>query len=378
MAYFIFWISFILLCYAFIGYPLLLKALALFSTTPSLVDEKLTPMLSMILSVYNEEAVIREKIANFHALDYPHHSLEFVIISDGCDDGTEEIVRRLAADDPRIRLFVQDQRGGKTAALNRGVIEARGSVLIFTDANSLFQRDALAKLVRHFADPRVGLVSGRSLYLDSSGDGEQSGGAYRSYEEMIKEGESSIGSIIGADGAIYALRRELYEPLEPRFINDFLHTVQVVLRGYRAISDPDALCREVVDGEYEGEFRRQTRIMAQSWLIFLTQIGRLLSRGRFLYAACFISHKFLRWLTLPLLSLQVLASLFLLRNGALYGVFFTVISLGGVLALAGAGGRGGWIARSAHLFFLLHAAAIYGFFRLMSGNQYTTWNPRAN
>ncbi len=378
MAIIIFWTSFSLLCHAFIGYPLLLRGGAFFLSRRPATDEQLSPMVSLILSVHNEEAVMGEKIRNFHALGYPADKLEFVIVSDGCSDGTEAIVRSHADADPRIRLLVQGERGGKTLALNRGVTSSRGSLLIFTDANSLFAEDAVAKLVRHFADPEIGLVSGRSVYLDPEGEGERSGGAYRAYEEMVKGAESAVGSIIGADGAIYALRRELYEPLEPRFINDFLHTVQVVLKGYRAVSDPEAVCREVVDETYEGEFRRQTRIMAQSWLIFLTQIGRLVARGRFLYAVFFISHKFLRWLTLPFLLALVTSALFLLRESVFYGIVCAGVSVGALLALTGARGRGGGLGQAAYLFFLLHAAALYGLFRLISGNQYTTWNPRAN
>ena len=378
MIFVIFWTSFALLCYAFIGYPLILRIFAPFLGRRVRSDERYRPAVSLILSVYNEEAVIAEKIRNYQTLDYPRDLLEFVIVSDGCEDRTEEIARSYAADDSRIRLIVQEQRGGKTLALNRGVSEACGEILIFTDANSMFDRDAVQKLVRHFTDPSIGLVSGRSLYLDASGGGEGSGGAYRAYEEMLKEGESRVGSIIGADGAIYALRRELYEPLEPRFINDLLHPVQVVLRGYRAISDSEAICRETVDGEYGGEFRRQTRIMAQSWLIFLSRIGRLVFRGKLGYTAAFISHKFLRWLTFPLFLALMVSGLFLLREGAIYGIGCAGVVFGSLLALAGSVGRGGGIARAAYLFFLLHAAAVYGFVRFVGGNQYTTWNPRVN
>jgi cellulose synthase/poly-beta-1,6-N-acetylglucosamine synthase-like glycosyltransferase len=329
-----------------------------------------------VLSVYNEEAVIRDKIGNFRAIEYPPNRLEFLIISDGCEDRTEEIIRDLL--DDRIRLLVQEQRGGKTRALNRGAAEARGEILVFTDANSMFDHDAIRKLVRHFGDQSVGLVSGRSLYLDSANQAEQAGGGYRAYEEWIKELESRTGSIAGADGAIYALRRDLYEPLLPQQINDFIHPVQVVLKGYRAISDPGSICREVVDEKYGDELRRQTRIMAQSWLIYLSQIGPLLGRGRFWYAWQLTSHKFLRWLTLPFLLALLGAGLTLFRDGAIYAIVCAAVALGSLLALVGAIGRGGRIARFAYLFFLLHAAALYGFFRLVSGNQYTTWNPRTN
>ena len=378
MAFVVFWVTFALLGYAFIGYPLLLKIAAVLSGQRSNYDERYTLTVSLILSVFNEEAVIAEKIGNFQSLDYPSDHLEFVIISDGCEDKTEEIVRSYSNIDPRIRLFGQEQRGGKTLALNRGVAESQGDVLLFTDANSMFDKDAIRKLIRHFADPGIGLVSGRSVYLDAVGRGERSGGAYRSYEETIKEGESRIGSIIGADGAIYALRREIYEPLQPCFINDFLHTLQAVLKGYRAISDSEAICREVVDENYEGEFRRQTRIMAQSWLIFVTQIGPLVRRGGLVYVWEFVSHKLLRWLTLPLVLVLLIANLSLLSTGAFYGVFLGIQGCVALLALAGATGRGGGIGRAAHLFVVLHAAALLGLWRMLRGEMFVTWNPRSN
>jgi cellulose synthase/poly-beta-1,6-N-acetylglucosamine synthase-like glycosyltransferase len=335
-------------------------------------------VVSINLSVYNEEEVIRDKIENFLALDYPRDLLEFLVVSDGCEDRTEDIVSSFAQADSRIRLLVQDQRGGKTSALNRGIVEARGEILVFTDANSMFDHDAVRKLVRHFSDQSVGLVSGRSIYLDSFDQAEQVGGGYRAYEEWLKEQESLTGSIAGADGAIYAMRRNLYEPLLPEQINDFIHPVQVVLKGYRAVSDPEALCREVVDEEYGDELRRQTRIMAQSWLIYLSQIGPLLGRARFWYAWQLTSHKFLRWLTLPLMTVLFAATILSLPKSSFYMAAMVLQIIFVLLAGLGWSRRGGGAARIAYLFMVLHLAAVKGFFNYLSGNSFTVWNPRNN
>ena len=361
-----------MLWYAFAGYPLLLKLLSLRGRGRN-TDETYLPTVTILLSVYNEEAVIREKIKNFRAIEYPAERLDMLIILDGCTDRTEAIIRETR--DDRVRLLVQEQRGGKTRALNRGAVEARGEILVFTDANSMFDHDAIRKLVRNFSDRSVGLVSGRSIYLDAANRVEQAGGGYRAYEEWLKELESRTGSIAGADGAIYALRSDLYQPLQPQEINDFLHPLQVAIKGFRAVSDPEALCREVVDEEYGDEFRRQTRITSQSWFIYLSRIVPLLRSGGFRYAWRLTSHKFLRWLTLPLLTALLAATIVLLSEAFIYRAALAAQVIFALLAVLGWRGRGG-AARIAYLFILLHLAAVTGFFNYVGGNSYTVWTPR--
>lgn len=373
MAEAVFWTMLALLLYSFVGYPLAVRVLAAMAPKRHAVDEGYLAPVSIVLSVYNEEGVIREKIDNFLNLDYPQERLELIVVSDTCSDRTEEIVK--AFESNRIRLLVQEKRSGKTLNLNRGVSEAKGEIIVFTDANSMFDRDAVRKLVRHFADPSIGLVSGKSIYLNSANGTEETGGLYRRYEDYIKEQESRVCSIIGADGAIYALRKSLYAPLVPEHINDFIHTIQAVLKGQRAVSEPEAICREVVDETYDGEFRRQTRIMAQSWLIYLSQIGRLLAGGRIGYVWSLTSHKLLRWLTVPFMALLLVSTLFQVGEGALFQaalaaqiLFFSMIACGR--------GRESGILRVAYMFALLHAASVLGLFKYLSGNIYTTWSPR--
>jgi cellulose synthase/poly-beta-1,6-N-acetylglucosamine synthase-like glycosyltransferase len=370
----IFWISLILLFYVFLGYPLAIRMLAAVAGTATQPDESFLPSVSIILSVYNEEEVIEEKIANVLALDYPDQKLEFLIVSDCCSDRTDELIRRHA--NGRIRLLIQSDRSGKTKNLNWGAAEARGEILVFTDANAMFDRDAVRKLARHFADPAVGLVSGKSVYRDADG-AVTGGGFYRRYEDFIKEAESRVGGIIGADGAIYALRKAQYTTLPTRYINDFIHTIQVVLAGGRAISDDLAICREEVEETGSGELRRQTRIMAQSWLIFLSQFGLLLKAGKLLYLWQFISHKFLRWLTVPLMVMLLAANGALVAKGMLYQVVFIGQLLFVAGAVAGSRANGGLL-RITYLFTLLHYAALAGLFKYLTGNMYTTWNPRNN
>lgn len=372
---FMFWFSLLALFYAFIGYPLIIWLAAALWGRKALKDQNHTPTVSVLLSVYNEEQVIRQKIENFLQLDYPEESIELLVISDGCSDKTEEIVRSFALD--RVRLLVQKERGGKTLALNRGALEAKGEIFVFTDANSMFEPDAVRLLVSHFASNEVGLVSGRSQYLDDCGRTENTGGAYRRYEDFIKEMESATVSIVGADGAIYAMRRELYEPLPSQFINDLLHPIQVVRRGFRAVQEPSAQCSEVLESEVRGELRRQTRIMAQSWLIVFSQAVGILKAGRGGYFWAMISHKVLRWLTLPILATLLVTNLVLWGDGWVFRVMFLLQVAFYASALLG------WISdkermRIPSMFLMLHLAALIGLVRLAAGQVYATWDPRRN
>ncbi|MBU3917172.1 glycosyltransferase family 2 protein [bacterium] len=369
----IFWSSISILIYSFIGYPVILKCIALFRRPIRCAEKNFAPSVSIILSVYNEEGIIREKIENFLSIDYPEELLGMVIVSDNCTDRSEEIIESFNC--AKIKLLVQDNRGGKTLALNRGVAVAKGEIIVFTDANSMFDKDAIKKLMFHFADPAIGLVSGRSIYLNSLNQNEELGGAYRKYEEMIKKDESKVVSIVGADGAIYALRKELYEPLKPEYINDFIHTIHTVLKGYRAVSEPQAICREVIDETHSGELRRQTRIMAQSWLIFCTQIGKLLRNTKLVYAWQLISHKFFRWLTIPLMIVLFVTTASMLEQGKFYQVMFVGQVLFLLLVLFGSRIRSGLL-RLPYMFTLLHVASLLGLFKYLCGSVYTTWNPR--
>lgn len=371
----VFWISLLLLLYTFIGYPLILKIFAALRRRYPSLNDGFHPPVSVVLSVYNEEDVIAEKIKNFERIDYPGDKLELIIISDKCSDRTDEIIRSYESD--RIRLIIQAERSGKTKNLNRGVAAANGDILVFTDANSMFDTDAIKKLVRNFFDPSIGLVSGKSIYLDPETGKTTTGGAYRRYEDFIKGCESVVVSIVGADGAIYAMRKALYEPLKSEYINDFIHTIQVTLKGFRAVSDDEAICREVAAETGNGEFRRQTRIMAQSWLVFLSQIGKLLSSGSFSYAWALVSHKFMRWITIPLMLILLVSSIASLGAGTFFQVIFVFEVLFILLIVCGGKLKNG-ISRVAYLFTLLHIAAMFGLYKYLSGNMYTIWNPRNN
>jgi cellulose synthase/poly-beta-1,6-N-acetylglucosamine synthase-like glycosyltransferase len=373
MVIFLFWISSALLFWAFFGYPLVMWIIARLFPKQHHIYRSLTPSVSIVLSVYNEEAVIGKKLDNFLQLSYPEDLLELIVVSDQSEDRTDAIVSALHH--PRIKLLRQPERQGKTQALNRGVLEARGSILVFTDANAMFHPRAISNLVRHFSDPTIGLVSGKSVYFDPLTAKVARSGIYRRYEDFIKKSESSVASIVGADGAIYALRKELYEKLPSEYINDFIHTIQVVSIGCRAIIDEEAYCVEEEDNSTRTEFRRQTRIMAQSWRIFFSQIGPIIRKRRIFYAAELISHKLLRWLTLPFGTLLFCSAVASADEGTAYSAvaaFAILLSLGFLIAHIMPTDS----FHAVHMFVILHAAALSGLMRYLRREKFATWAPR--
>lgn len=380
----LFWLSAFLLAYAFAGYPLLLEGARRlvqrragasgFGACPASQGSP-APKVAVLLAVHNEEAVIERKIRNFLQLEYPEDRLDLYVVSDGCTDATEALTGQCGS--PRVHLLRQAERGGKTRALNLAAAVADGDILVFTDANAMFRPDCVRRLVERLAEPGVGLASGVSVYVDAAGR-PSAGGAYRRYEEWIKARESELFSIVGADGAAYAMRRELYTPLDPECINDLLHPIQVLLAGQRAVSEPRAVVEEEADdADPSVELRRQTRIMAQSWLICLRQLPVLARARRWGFAWQLLSHKVLRWATLPLLAVCGTSAALLSFRGAVYSTAALVVAAGGLVALAGAAGRGG-LARTAWLFVVLHLAAVNGLVRLLRGQVFVTWTPRGS
>lgn len=298
----VFWLSLGILVYTYAGYPLAAWFLArLFGREP--VREPITPRVSLLIPAYNEEAHLEAKLRNSLALDYPKDRLEIIVASDGSTDRTEAIARRFHAQGVRLHAF--HDRLGKAAILTRMVPLLRGDVAVFSDASSELDPHALRALVRNFADPAVGCVSG--LYrLRGSGDLRAQGeGLYWRYETFIKRQESRLRSILGAHGACYAIRKPLFPGLRGESINDdYLIPMQIVAQGFRAVYEPCALAweREVVS--VEGEFVRRLRIAVGNCQQIVALRG-LLDPRRGWVAFCFLSHKVLRTLA-PLVMLALL------------------------------------------------------------------------
>lgn len=279
--------------YAYFGYPALLFLVARLRRFQVSAAGSDLPTVTMVVAAWNEEAVIGEKIENTLAQDYPPERLSLIVISDGSTDGTDSIVKRYAAETPRVRLLHTARREGKSVALNIGVAGASGDVLVMTDANAIFEPDAVRHLVQPLADPAVGAVSGQLSYRKGEGT-EATEGAYWRYERVVKRLESSIGSLLGANGSIYALRRSLYRPVFPRDVNDFRIPYEVLLQGKGVILEPSAVSLETAALDLWGEYARKTRIMSRAIPTMLGLIPRTIMSGRFLLLWQLISHKLLR------------------------------------------------------------------------------------
>jgi cellulose synthase/poly-beta-1,6-N-acetylglucosamine synthase-like glycosyltransferase len=352
----VFWVSAGVLLYTYAGYPLLLWLIVRVRGARAVRRAAVEPRVSLVISAYNEAAVMAAKLDNARRLDYPRDRLEVVVVSDASTDGTDDIVRAYALQG--VRLIRQEARLGKTAGLNRAMPGLTGEIVVFSDANAMYEPDALRKLVRNFADPEVGCVTGEARYLETSGSTADSGErAYWGYEIQVKRLETAVGSMVGGDGAIYAIRRDLWRILPDDAINDFLNPLQIVARGYRAVYEPEAVCFEETAGGVRVEYHRRIRIVSRSWRALFQAGGVLNPFAVGFFTVSVVSHKVLRWLSglfafgfvtsavaaaylsvaprLGVGAVGALAALALLctlvvppvRRLAQYGWYFTVITL---------------------------------------------------
>ncbi len=374
----LFWGAFAILFYIYLGYPLLLLLVRAIKGITPIQQQDFEPHVTLIISAYNEAATIRAKIKNSLALVYPRDKLEILVVSDASSDETDQIVSKYAAQG--ITLLRMEQRGGKTLGLNHAVSIAKGDILIFSDANAFYDEKVVQKLVRNFSDQKVGYATGASLYVETKtsfvGWCED---LYWNYDLKIKGLESSLGSMIGADGALYAIRKELYTPLRSTDINDFVNPLQIIALGFRGIFEPEAICHEETVNQFGEEYRRKVRIVSRS-LRGLMRVSILLNPFRFgFYSIQLISHKLLRWLT-PLFILSLALSNIVLWSqaplyktiGLLQGFFYLLTLLGFSLSKIGIRSRMFYLP---YYFCLMNVASLHGMWKSLRGSAPTTWEP---
>jgi cellulose synthase/poly-beta-1,6-N-acetylglucosamine synthase-like glycosyltransferase len=386
MSYFyivIFWCASFLVVYPYCGYPLLLCLLVRRRTrraSESDEDEPTFPTVSLIVSAYNEESVISAKLQNALCLDYPPDRIEILVVSDASTDRTDAIVADIASKESVVRLIRQPQRRGKSAGINEGVVAAHGDIVVFSDANALYEATAVRKLVEKMRDQRVGYAVGAALYSDSAGSrAAESEGLYWRLELFLKEMESAFDSVVGGDGAIYAARREAIEPLQDDDISDFVTPLRLVARGFKGKFVADAQCYEHAGESFDKEFRRKRRIVNRSWRAY-RRYRRLLSyanNGRFLFML--ISHKVVRWFGLPLITVAWAANTALLGHGTIYQATWAAITLSVLIALLGAllDGCGRTQPRMVALiyyFYSINLAGALGLWDEWRGVHHVVWN----
>jgi cellulose synthase/poly-beta-1,6-N-acetylglucosamine synthase-like glycosyltransferase len=375
----LFLVSGAVVVYVYFGYPLLIWIVSRLRPRPVAKGDAMPPV-TLVIAVFNEEAVVARKIANSLALDYPVDRLEVMFISDGSTDGTAEIIR--SAESPSVRLL-ELPRGGKAAALNAGAAAARGEILLFTDANVDLSPDSLRIMARSFADPEVGGVSGKKKYVvrrgaDTTEVGEN---LYWRWDQWQKSLESEIGSIFAADGTLYAIRRSLYVPIEdPAQADDIAISARVVLQGFRLVFEPEAVAWEEAPAEGLDEFRRKVRVTNHS-VRALLNLGRLLWTSGF-YSVELISHKLVRHLIPFFLLALLLSSLWLAAGSIVFAAllllqvaFYGIALAGAALRRTGLGTKR--IFSVPYYFCLVNAAALFGVLGIVRGRRVRAWTPRS-
>ncbi len=372
----IFWTSIFLVLYAYLIYPFLLIVI---DKTRKRVDVRMTnilPKVSLIIAAYNEEKVIEDRIVNCLSLDYPPELLEVIVASDGSTDRTAEIAGRYVS--KGIILLDYKLRRGKVNVLNETIRKAKHSIIVLSDANTGFKRDALKNLVRHFGDDTVGVVCGALYFINA--DGSKSGeleGIYWKYETFLKRMEGHRGCLLGANGAIYAIRKELYEECPPdTIVEDFVIPMKILQRGYKVIYDPEANAVEESAYKIVQEKERRIRIGAGDFQA-LFRLLPMLNPAHGFSALAFWSHKVLRWFAPFFLFLAFVTNLSLVGHPyyaawlLLQTTFYLFALAGQILSKTGVNNK---LLSCCYYFVSMNLALFLGFIRYIRGRQNVAWD----
>ncbi|MBW3541420.1 MAG: glycosyltransferase family 2 protein [Planctomycetes bacterium] len=398
IAEFAFFICAVLIVYTYVLFPALVLLWSVVRRRRFVRGDEI-PSVSLIIVGYNEAGAIGERIENALALEFPRDRLEVIVASDGSTDAMVQIARRFEPQGVRV---LECPRRGKHAALNDAVDMASGEILAFSDAHSHFAPDALATLVRPFADPEVGCVAGNRVYMkrhraaqprrtagqaatESSAARPEAGTAagerlYWSFDRILKLAETFTGSAISASGAIYALRRTLFRPVPPGVTDDFITSTQVVAQGYRLVFEPTAVAFEIVDGSSRHEFARKVRVITRGLRGVLT-MRRLLNPFRYgFYSLELLSHKVLRRLMVFPLCGLLASSALLWPAGTFYRAVAVAQLAGWLIASMGLwlsktrAGRLRLLALPAY-FLLVNAASFLAAVNVARGRSFVVWDP---
>jgi biofilm PGA synthesis N-glycosyltransferase PgaC len=370
----LFWIVVVLVSYIYFGYPFLLLILSKLCPAPPVKKADITPTVSLIIPAYNEEKVIAQKIENALALNYPKDRLEIIVASDGSTDGTNEIVRTFA--DRGVKLVALNTNQGKTATLNSTIPQARGEIIVFTDANTTYKEDAIRQLVRNFADHAVGCVCG-VLHFSNIAESLTSGGLglYVTYETMLKGLEVQTGSMLFAYGSIYAIKKELFATINPALADDFVVPLDIALRGCRVVQELRAVAYERSATNTCEEFRRTIRMVIRDSRALFLFLPKAMRRNQLIVWEL-VSHKLLRWLIGLLQLVLFVTNLFILDSyfyqlifaGQL--LFYTIAFVGFVLQRRQTHAR---FLSAPYFLCMVNAAALVGVLWMALGKRMPVW-----
>lgn len=370
----LFWILAILIFYTYFGYPLVLAILGLFLSKKR-EKGKVFPFISVIIAAYNEEKNIRKKIDETLTLEYPKDRFEIIVASDGSTDTTDDIVRSFRRGN--VILLLVPGRKGKTHAQNEAVKIAKGEILVFSDATTIYKSDVLQQIANNFVSANVGGVGAELLYVDkTSSQAEAGGGLYWKYEKYLKRKESDLTSLIGVSGCCYALRKELYEEIDPAVISDFVVAQKIYKKGKMVVFEPQAVVYEELNRDLNDEFRMRVRVATRS-LYGLWHMKEMLNPFRYgLYALQLISHKVLRYLV-PLFGVSLfLVNIFLLRESVIYLLLFFSQVLFYLSALLGMFlQKKKTVFTMFSYFCIMNVALLIALLNFFKGEKNVVWNP---
>jgi cellulose synthase/poly-beta-1,6-N-acetylglucosamine synthase-like glycosyltransferase len=376
----VFWVCLAIGLYPYAGYPLCVALLRAIRPCPVRASP-ITPRVTVVISAYNEASQIEATVRNKLEQDYPRDLLDVMVVSDGSTDGTDQVLTSLAQQDPRIAFLRQEPRAGKTAALNCLLERARGEIIVFADANSMYRPDTVRGLVEPFADPDVGYVSGRMLYVDPEGSLVGDGcTAYMRYENALRALESAVGSVVGVDGGVDAIRRSLYRPMRPDQLPDFVLPLAVVEQGHRVVYAPEAVLEEETLTSEGAEYRMRVRVTLRAlWALWDKRV--LLNPLRFpLFSWQLMSHKVLRYLSFLPLAVAAVMNWLIVPRGWVYAALAGGQCCAALLALLALRGpprlRGFFLARYCYYFLLLNWASAVALLRFLRGEKQVLWQPR--
>ncbi|PJJ84960.1 glycosyltransferase family 2 protein [Mucilaginibacter auburnensis] len=379
----LFWISLFIIFYAFIGYGILLyfiiKVKRAVKGKPVLPTANNLPTCTLIVAAYNEERFIEEKIKNSLELNYPQGLLKLIFITDGSSDGTADIVAKY----PQIIHMHSPERKGKMAAVHRAIDTVDTAVMVFTDANTFLNADAIVNICRHYSDPKVGAVAGeKRVLITEASDATAGEGFYWKYESKLKVWDSELYSVVGAAGELFSVRTDLYEHVPATsIIDDFMISMLIARKGYRIIYEPDAYAMETASEDVKEELKRKVRIAAGGLQSIIWLKSLLLPFKTPTLSFQYISHRVLRWTVVPFLMILLLVlNIILVHNdeGAIYQLF-----LAGQVMFYGMS-IFGWMLEAKQIkvkiffipyyFCMMNYAVIRGIFRYLSGNQSAVWD----
>jgi cellulose synthase/poly-beta-1,6-N-acetylglucosamine synthase-like glycosyltransferase len=377
----IFWVCLFIVFYAFLGYGLVLYFLVrlklFFSPSAPSSDLYYAPEVSLVIPCYNESDIIREKVVNSLALDYDHQKLSLYFITDGSTDNFREVL----AEFPGITLLHEDRRGGKTAAENRAMLYINTPIVIFSDANTLLNKDAVKNIVRHFENEDVGCVSGEKRVLSDEKDTASAAGEgiYWKYESFLKKLDSQLYSAVGAAGELVAFRTSLYEELpEDTILDDFMQSMLIAAKGFKIIYEPEAYALETGSASVSEELKRKIRISAGGWQSMKRLWVKITPFNLPLLYFQYLSHRVLRWTVTPfLLILVFILNFFLLDLGWVYPVIFVAQVIFYLAAALGYFLENRQIRMKLlfvpYYFCVMNYAVVAGLIRFLKGGQKGTW-----